>query len=201
MGFRFLHTRVMGVPVPFHRNFEELNLRFYVRRETPEGIRRGVVFIKEIVPRPAIAAVARTVYNENYVALPMSHRIEAAHGAAAGRVEYGWKFAGKDNRLRCDISGEAEDAPEGSEAGFITEHYWGYARRRDGGTTEYRVEHPKWRVRPVVSHEVTGDLAGLYGAGFGNVLASPAASAFVAEGSSIIVRRGVSLPVQKPVRV
>src|SRR5262245_60741200 len=78
VGFRVLRTRVLGVPVLFHRSsigkgisrtswgsFEEVNLRFYVRRRAPEGWRRGVVFVKEIVPKAAVAAVARWVYNEN----------------------------------------------------------------------------------------------------------------------------------------
>src|SRR3954468_20670393 len=78
VGFRFLNTRVLGVPIPFHRNFEEVNLRFYVRRKGPEGWRRGVVFIAEIVPRFAIAAVARLFYNENYVALPTRHKLDLA---------------------------------------------------------------------------------------------------------------------------
>src|SRR6185295_273969 len=75
VGFLFLNTRVMGLPIPFHENFEEINLRFYVRRKADEGWRRGVVFIKEIVPRAAIAWVARWLYNENYVALPTGHAL------------------------------------------------------------------------------------------------------------------------------
>ena len=189
VGFLFLNTRLMGVPVPFHRHFEEVNLRFYVRRHTPEGVRRGVVFVRELVPRRAIAAVARTVYNENYTALPMSHRI----APDSGIVEYGWKFGTVENRIRCETEGAAREAPEGSEAEFITEHYWGYARSRSGSTTEYRVEHPKWRVRRAVAHLAEGDFAGLYGEAFGKVLAGPALSAFVAEGSPVIVRRGVTL--------
>ena len=58
VGFMFLDTRVMEFLVPFHVNFEEVNLRFYVKRETEDELRRGVVFIKEIVPKSAIAAVA-----------------------------------------------------------------------------------------------------------------------------------------------
>ncbi|HEX7980960.1 MAG TPA: DUF2071 domain-containing protein, partial [Gemmatimonadaceae bacterium] len=65
VGFRFIETRVIGVPIPFHRHFDEVNLRFYVRRELPGGeARRGVVFIRELVPKPMIAWVARALYNE-----------------------------------------------------------------------------------------------------------------------------------------
>ena len=87
VGFLFLKTRVLGLPIPFHQNFEEINLRFYVRRKTEEGWRRGVVFIKEIVPRAAIALTARWLYNENYVALPTGNVIcWAAHDAKKYRV-------------------------------------------------------------------------------------------------------------------
>lgn len=193
VGFRFLNTRVMGLPIPFHRNFDEVNLRFYVRRKGPEGWRRGVVFVKEIVPRAAIAAVARAVYNENYVALPMDHRLDLHEGEAktGGVVEYGWRFAGERHHLRCTVAGEAIETPPNSETEFITEHYWGYARQRDGRTAEYRVEHPRWRVHAVSAASVSGDFSGFYGSDFGKVLSRPPVSAFVAEGSAVTVRCGV----------
>ena len=94
VGFRFLRTRVLGVPVPFHRDFDEVNLRFYVRHVAPSGeARRGVTFVRELVPRAAIALVARLAYNEPYRAVPM--RSDAPNGPteAPGRVSYGWRTA------------------------------------------------------------------------------------------------------------
>ncbi len=73
IGFMFQETRLKGIKIPFHVNFEEVNLRFYVKRWSGKEWRRGVVFIKEIVPKPAIAFVANTLYNENYQSLPMKH--------------------------------------------------------------------------------------------------------------------------------
>src|SRR5258708_22903902 len=73
VGFRFLKTKLLGfLPIPMHSNFEEVNLRFYVRRHVGEEVRRGVVFIRELVPPRPIAFVARTFYKENYVALPIA---------------------------------------------------------------------------------------------------------------------------------
>ncbi|MEZ0229119.1 MAG: YqjF family protein, partial [Planctomycetota bacterium] len=118
VGFLFLETKVLGVPIPFHRNFEEVNLRFYVRR----GERRGVVFVKEIVPRFFVAAVARWVYGENYVSLPMRHRCEV--GPQGGPVEYAWRTGAKWNQLSVRATGAPRKAEPGSEAEFITEHYW-----------------------------------------------------------------------------
>jgi uncharacterized protein YqjF (DUF2071 family) len=195
VGFMFRGTRLLGVPVPLHRDFEEVNLRFYVRRHADDGDRRGVVFIRELVPRRAIAAVARWVYQERYLAVPMDHRVDVVDGAipAGGTVEYGWR-AGSRRRMCCTVSGPAEDVGAAPEAEFITEHYWGYAAQRDGSTVEYAVAHPRWRVHPVSETLVEGDLAPLYGANFARVLASPPVSAFVATGSAIAVGRGRRLP-------
>jgi uncharacterized protein YqjF (DUF2071 family) len=189
VGFMFLDTRVLGIPIPFHRDFEELNLRFYVRRRGPEGWRRGVVFVKEIVPRLAIASIARMVYNENYVARPMRHRLDVTV-SAGGTVEYGWKTDGRWCALRAAVRGPAGPLVTGSEEEFITEHYWGYARQRDGGTVEYQVEHPRWNVWRAESSSLDCDVAALYGPGFAESLSAPPRSALVADGSPIIVRQG-----------
>jgi hypothetical protein len=187
VGFLFLKTRVWGIPFPFHRNFEEVNLRFYVRRNGADGWRRGVAFIKEIVPRAAIAFSARKFYNENYAALPMAHKVDA------NSAEYSWRFAGRENRLKVSTRGGLQELREGSEAEFITEHYWGYSRQPDGLTMEYRVEHPRWRVGEAVEAELDCDVAGLYGKPYEPALRGNPASAFLAEGSTVTVYCGERL--------
>ena len=190
VGFLFRDTRLLGVPVPLHRHFEEVNLRFYVVRRGDDGtVRRGVTFIRELVPRPAIALVARLAYNEPYSALPMRHRIEHVAGAdaAPGVVEYGWRRGASWSRLAVEPTGVAAPVREGSDEEFITEHYWGYTRQRDGGTVEYRVAHPRWRVWPVAHSELDADVAALYGPAFAEALSGRPDSAFLAEGSAIAV--------------
>lgn len=188
VGFRFLDTRVLGIPIPFHRDFDEVNLRFYVRREHPEDtMRRGVVFIKEVVPRAAIAWVARNVYNENYVALSMRHRIVLPD------VAYEWYHAATWSRLAATCSGESYLPDDGSEETFIAEHYWGYAMQPDGSTLEYRVEHPRWNVWRCSTSSLDSDVDGLYGSELGSFLKSEPSSAFVADGSAIVVRKGVPI--------
>jgi len=196
VGFLFRDTRVLGVPVPFHRHFEEVNLRFYVRREVGGEVRRGVVFLRELVPRRAIAAVARLTYEEPYLALPMRHRLgppDAATGAPA-RVEYAWRHRGSWCALSVEPVGAARALVPGSEEEFITEHYWGYTAQRDGGTVEYRVEHPSWRVWPVRAARLTGNVAPLYGADVAAAIAGPPDSAFLADGSPIAVLAPARLP-------
>ena len=192
VGFLFLRTRVFGIPIPFHRNFEEVNLRFYVRRKSEEGWRRGVVFIKEIVPRPAIALAARKLYNEPYVALPMAHRVEVLAGLLKS-AEYSWHYAGRQNSLKMTVSGQAQPLREGSEAEFFTEHHWGYNAQRDGSTLEYGVDHPRWRIYDVSDAELNCDVAGLYGEQFCESLGRTPSSAFLAAGSAVTVCRGQRL--------
>ncbi|MCX6896122.1 MAG: DUF2071 domain-containing protein [Verrucomicrobia bacterium] len=187
VGFRFLKTCVLGVPIPFHRNFDEVNLRFYVRRKADEGWRRGVVFIKEIVPRAAIAFVARNFYNEPYIALPMTHRLDS------GSAKYSWRFNGRSNSMKVVTRGAARPLREGSEAEFITEHFWGYTAQRDGATLEYRVEHPRWRVWEDCEAKLDCDVAGLYGWQFVAAMSAKPASAFLAEGSAVSVSKGARL--------
>ena len=194
VGFLFLDTRVFGAAIPGHRDFEEVNLRFYVRRMASEGWRRAVVFVKETVPRIAIAWTARAFFGENYVALPMRHCIEHETGRAEPRtVSYSWWFRGRENRMELSADGNAGEVAAGSDVEFITEHYWGYARRRGGRTTEYRVEHPRWRVRAATSTHLDCDVAAVYGKQFVEFLKAPPASAFLAEGSKVAVSRGTSL--------
>ena len=188
VGFSFLDTRVKGISVPFHRSFEEINLRFYVRSKGPDGWRRGVVFIKEVVPRRAIASVARWLYNENYVACPTKHQLEV--GPAGRSLEYRWRHRGDWLAIGASSTGEAVYPGEDSEEQFISEHYWGYSAQRDGGTVEYRVEHPQWKVWEASGHVARGNFEAFYGSEFADALSDPPSSAFIAEGSPIKVRKG-----------
>lgn len=187
VAFRFLHTRVLGVPVPGHRHFTELNLRFYVRRETDHEVRRGVVFIREVVPRAAIAAVARLVYNEPYVRLPMRHR------PGTEPVRYEWRLGTRWHSVQARVDGPGEPPAPGGHAEFITDHAWGYTRQRDGGTIEYRVAHERWAVSRAADLGVDADFAALYGPALGAQLSAPA-SAFLVAGSPVTVFRPVRLP-------
>jgi hypothetical protein len=190
VGFRFLATRVFGIAFPFHRDFEEVNLRFYVRRKSGAEWRRGVVFIRELVPRLAIATIARAVYGEPYSALPMRHKVDVTETKV--RAEYAWRRAGRWESLSVSGHGEPQEIQPGSEEEFITEHYWGYTDRR-GDCTEYQVEHPRWRVWRGIESRLDADIAGLYGDRFVGSLTSPPVSAFIEEGSAVTVRYHATL--------
>lgn len=194
VGFLFLGTRVRGVRIPFHADFEEVNLRFYVRRRAAEGWRRGVVFLRELVPRLAIAATARFLYNEKYSAVRMGHSLGTPGGADAPEsVSYWWIFQGRHGEIRATATGDSSLIGSGTEQEFIAEHFWGYAVQRDGGTVEYRVDHPRWTVRSVSESRLDADIATLYGRPFAPFLQGAPSSAFLAAGSKVAVYSGERL--------
>ena len=190
VGFQFLDTRVKGFRIPFHREFEEINLRFHVRRREADGVRRGVVFIKEIVPKRAVAAIANMLYGEHYKAHPMFHRVDLDNRL----VEYGWDSGGGRELFGLTTEGEPSLPDAGSEAEFITEHYWGYTRVTQSKTREYRVEHPQWKVWKAAPHTFEVRVESAYGSDFAPYVHERPASAFVADGSAVSVRAYRTLP-------
>ncbi len=185
IGFMFLNTRVKGIKVPFHVNFEEVNLRFYVKRKiVGEASRRGVVFIREIVPKCMLSFIANKLYKEHYVTMPMQHEWQDINDG--WKVEYKWK---KDNwhSLQVEASNILNPIHIGSQEEFITEHYWGYSKLSENKTLEYRVEHPRWQIYPVNSFSINVDFASLYGQDFKFLNNQIPDSVFLAEGSEIQV--------------
>jgi uncharacterized protein YqjF (DUF2071 family) len=187
VAFMFRDTRVLGVPVPFHVNFEEVNLRFYVKRETAGELRRGVVFIKEIVPRFAIATVARVLYGEPYRARKMSHEITGS------RVAYEWSEDSLRNRIAVTRGGSVGVPGENSHGEFIIEHYWGYTKRAEQRTDEYKVEHPKWELFAVDDVAVDVDFGAAYGKEFDFLSVETPYSVLLAKGSEVSVYKGSRL--------
>lgn len=185
VGFMFLDTRLLGIKIPFHSNFEEVNLRFYVKYNDNGQWKRGTVFIKETVPKRAISFVANTLYHENYCTKSMDHlSIEREDGFVTG---YHWKHRHKWNRLEAVTEKTTLPMLTGSEEEFIAEHYWGYSKY-DGNTTfEYHVQHPAWNVYKVKYYLVDCHFAALYGNAFSPLDKVMPNSVFMAEGSPVSV--------------
>ena len=190
VGFMFVNTRLLGFRIPFHSTFEEVNLRFYVRYKDVDGWKRGVVFIKEIVPKRALTFVANSIYKENYETMPMMHRWETTDSNLT--VEYRWKLK-EWNSLEVKCASEAIAIAAGSEEEFITEHYWGYTKIGEQRTSEYGVEHPRWEVYPVQDYAIHVGFGNVYGNQFEFLKNETPASVFLAEGSEIIVREGMKI--------
>jgi uncharacterized protein len=196
VGFLFDRVRIKGFAVPFHTRFEEINLRFYVARTEADGTRkRGVVFMREFVSRPAITLIANALYEEPYATLPTRHSIVATPDSLS--VSYAWRHRAEDTRRWHSLAVEASPTPQpiapGSEEEFVTEHYWGYTKRARGNSSEYGVLHPCWLVYPVRSFKVDADFAALYGPAFAYLNHIAPASVLLAEGSEVNVLSGMRL--------
>lgn len=183
IGFMFVDTKMFRLRIPFHINFEEINLRFYVKHKD----KRGVVFIKEIVPRPALTMVANLLYNENYETLKTAHSWKEEGDTLT--VQYGWK-KGEWNSIKVVANKNPVDIAPNSEEEFITEHFWGYTKISDTVTSEYEVAHPRWQIYPVISYDVNVDFKKVYGADFAFLQEQKPVSVYLAEGSEILVKQG-----------
>jgi len=185
VGFQFREVRVRGRSIPFHTQFPEVNLRFYVRYKEGAEWKRGVVFIREIVPLRAVAWVANTLFGERYISLPMRY-VEADDGTVL-RTAYHWWYKSRWNTISLKAVSRSVALREGSQEEFITEHFWGYAKAGAKRTNEYQVAHPRWAIYPVTECLIECDFGRLYGPAFANLGERRPQSAFLAEGSAVEV--------------
>jgi uncharacterized protein len=192
VGFLFDNVRVKGVRIPFHSRFEEVNLRFYVKRKEPDGkVKRGVVFIREFVPRRAIAVLARRVYQEPYHVQKMSRSMR--HVGNSLDVRYSWHDRNKWQTLSVEALNLPRAIEPGSEEEFVTDHYWGYTKRPKGDTSEYEVQHPSWKLYPVNRQRIYVDFGWVYGEAFAPLNNQQPTSVLLAEGSAVTVMSGARL--------
>jgi uncharacterized protein len=188
VAFKFYDTRVLNLKIPFHINFLEVNLRFYVKRESGGETKRGVVFIKEIVPRFAIAFIARAFYGEPYETWKM--RLDEIDDE---KLAYSWSKGEKTNRVSVEKGASSGVPAENSHGEFIIEHYWGYTKRGANRTDEYKVEHPKWNLFEAKNAEIAVDFGFTYGERFAFLTKQKPQSILLAEGSEIAVYKGAKL--------
>ncbi|WP_316784080.1 DUF2071 domain-containing protein [Pedobacter frigiditerrae] len=190
VGFMFVNTRLKGVNIPFHGNFEEVNLRFYVKYKDNGDWKRGVVFVSEIVPKPAITFIANTIYKENYRTLPMKHSWLQNENQLG--VEYAWKLKNW-NSISVTAMPNSQPILIDSEEDFITEHYWGYTKIGENITSEYGVGHPRWETYPIIDYKIDVDFEKNYGEDFAFLASVEPDSVMLAEGSEINVKKGKKL--------
>jgi uncharacterized protein YqjF (DUF2071 family) len=189
VGFLFQETSMLRVRWPFHVNFEEVNLRFYVRYFDGTEWKRGAVFISEIVPKYMIALVANSLYNEHYMAMSMRHSITQIDDNHT-RFNYEWKYKGQWSKLGATVNNNRKLIVPDSAEEFIFEHYWGYNKLNETRTIEYQVEHIIWQIGEVTDYVFDAPIAKLYGPEFEPWLTQKPVSAFFADGSDVIVRAG-----------
>ena len=192
VGFMFEKVKIKGISIPFHTNFPEINLRFYVKHTDKKGnVNRGVVFISEIVPRRAIAWVANNIYKEKYIATAMKHSVSVTEKELV--LDYSWQWKGKKNLVSANVVNQLWPIEPGTSEAFIFEHYYGYAKVTAAVTNQYTVEHPTWNTYPLTSYKIDCNFEKLYGNNFSFLDNAKPASVFVAEGSPVVIREKIVL--------
>lgn len=199
VAFYFKKTRVLGIPAFYNQNFPEVNLRIYVKRSvqnSPERteqlieVRRGVSFIKEIVPKPFVSFVANTFFKENYQTLKMNTvcKQREKHNHQYNRFELEYSIRkNSEHKITASANNRKVNLLSDSFEEFIAEHYWGYAKINDTRTMEYEVRHPKWKIYSNVDVKFDVDIGDLYGEKWAFLNEQTPYSCFLAEGSAVQV--------------
>lgn len=185
VGFMFKQTSLFHLRIPFLGTFEEINLRFYVKRVQGDSIKRGVVFINETVPYKLVAWLANKLYKEHYIAIPTKNEIEITN--LSKNIRYQWKTNKEWNHIAVNTAIENEQMLPGSIEEFIFEHYYGYTKINNQHSQEYKVNHPRWLVNKVKDYFINCDFKSMYGADFSFLRNHQPDSVIVAEGSPVTV--------------
>jgi uncharacterized protein YqjF (DUF2071 family) len=183
VGFMFKNTKLFNVPIPYFGNFEEINLRFYVKRKEGNVVKRGVVFINETIPYPVVAWVANKLYNEHYTVVPTKHKIIA--GESSKNVKFEWLLNKKWNAIAVTKSNTCQKMERHSLESFIYEHYFGYTKTAKNETEEYKLQHPSWKISEVLDYNIDCDFEAMYGKSFSVLNQTQPEAVFIAEGSSV----------------
>ena len=186
VGFMFKKTRLFNIPIPFLGTFEEINLRFYVKRVIGNSVKRGVVFINETVPYKPVAWLANKLYKEHYIAIPTKNEIDIT--THSKNIKYQWKINKEWNHIAVNAAKENEAMLPGSVEEFIFEHYYGYTKINEKHSQEYKVNHPRWQVNKVLDHSIHCDFKSMYGNDFTFLSNHQPDSVIIAEGSPITVK-------------
>ena len=200
VGLTVSNLRVLGVST-WPTRFEQVNFRFYVRqRLISGGYRRGVVFLKQLVPHRTTALTARLVYGEPFAPVPISHDCREPHTGlldAHREFTYSWRRNGQMEGLRAETDLAAEFPGPGSLAEFLTVRHWGYNGRPGDHTKGYAVSRPAWAVRPATAWRFDCDVATLLGGAFARGMSTAPASVLMTSGCQAKIgwpRRLSSIP-------
>lgn len=183
VAFSFEETKVKGIKIPFHVNFPEINLRFYVNYKG----KVAVCFINEFVPKQCIALVANKLYNEPYIAYPMKVSTEVNEKQQELTISHQITKRKQVHRLKAIVSTQSYTPESNTIAHYFKEHDLGLGIDKKGRTLYYRVEHPIWAIYPIKEYIVQMDFEQLYGKPWGILNTLEPLHILVAKGSKIAV--------------
>lgn len=185
VGFLFKDTSIFNIPIPFLGTFEEVNLRFYVVRKIGNKLRRGVVFINETVPNKTVAWVANKLYKEHYTSIPTKHNW--VFKGDTKEIQYQWKVQSKWNDIQVNASATSHKMVAGSIEEYIFEHYYGYTKVDAKRSSEYKINHPSWKINDIHDYKIDCNFYAFYGNEFEVLNGAKPHSVMLAEGSEISV--------------
>ena len=183
VGFMFKKTKIFNIPIPRFGTFEEINLRFYVKREEGHFVKRGVVFINETIPYPLVAWVANWLYKEHYSVVPTKHLFSKSESTQ--QLQFEWLANKKWNSIFVETETQLKEMEPNSFEEFIYQHYYGFTKVSENATEEYRLQHPRWKVYPVTKYAINCDFSAMYGKEFSIINHTQPKAVFVADGSAV----------------
>ena len=185
VGFQFKNVEAAGIKVPFHTDFEEINLRFYVKRFDGAKWRKGTVFISEIADKPVLSTLANTLFRENYTTVPTRQEIEEDEESL--KAAYFWQLNGEWQHISVKSNRLAGPVPDDSESKFIMDRPFGYGELNEKETNEYHVSHADWHTYTVEEYSIKVDFAKQFGAEWSMLSSATPHSVILAEGSTVSV--------------
>ena len=185
VGFMFKKTKLFNMPIPWLGTFEEINLRFYVKRNEGASIKRGVVFINETIPYKLVAWMANKLYKEHYTVVPTKHNFNKTEQNQ--QLKFEWLLNKKWNSILVETETQSKAMEPNSFEEFIYEHYYGYTKVNESATEEYRLQHPSWAVYKVNDYKIDCHFSEMYGDPFSVLNHTQPRAVFVAKGSSVKV--------------
>ena len=184
VGFMFKNTRLFGLPIPFFGSFEEINLRFYVKKIENRKIKKGVVFINETVPFKIVALLANKLYKEHYISIPTKNSIDITENKD---IKFEWKINDRWNSLAVKSDTNKYKIEQGTIEEFIFERYFGFTKLSASSTQEYKIHHPKWMTHKILNSQIDCDFRSMYGDAFSMLNNQTPDSILLAEGSQVSV--------------
>lgn len=184
VGFMFKNTRLFGLPIPFFGSFEEINLRFYVKKIENRKIKKGVVFINETVPFKIVALLANKLYKEHYISIPTKNSIDITENKD---IKFEWKINNRWNSLAVKSDTNKYKIEQGTIEEFIFERYFGFTKLSASSTQEYKIHHPKWMTHKILNSQIDCDFRSMYGDSFSMLNNQTPDSIVLAEGSQVSV--------------
>ena len=184
VGFMFKNTRLFGLPIPFFGSFEEINLRFYVKKIENRKIKKGVVFINETVPFKIVALLANKLYKEHYISIPTKNSIDITENKD---IKFEWKINDRWNSLAVKSDTNKYKIEQGTIEEFIFERYFGFTKLSASSTQEYKIHHPKWMTHKILNSQIDCDFRSMYGDSFSMLNNQTPDSIVLAEGSQVSV--------------